>query len=155
MVKGHGVLGVGGSMAGRKHVNRKHVNRKRGILTPTPAQAILDDLVDVVRYIGNPYHKRNPGDFALTPPSQPRPDKTLCDGAEIFKVAEAQHWLEEGVRRGMISRTMQGKFPKHIWAVTNEGVVLEAKYNNEGPGNYHGYPLFGPDPFRQIVLDRW
>lgn len=134
---------------------RNRINRKRSIVTPTPAQDILNDLANNVRYIGSPYHKRNPGDFALTPPSQPRPDKTLCDGAGIFKVVDAQRWLEEGMRRGMISPTMQNGFPKQIWAVTDEGVVLEAKYNNEGPGNYHGYPLFTPDPFRLVVLDRW
>ena len=34
-------------------------------------------------YEGSPYHKRNPGDFGLTPPAAPRPDKTLCDEAGI------------------------------------------------------------------------
>ncbi len=150
MVGWHGIFS-----ASRILAERKHINRKRRIVTPAPAQGILNDLADNVRYIGSPYHKRNPGNFALTPPSQPRPDKTLCDEARIFKVAEAQRWLEEGVRRGVISPTMQDGFPKHIWAVTDEGVVLEAKYNNEGPGNYHGYPLFEPDPFRQVVLNRW
>lgn len=29
------------------------------------------------RYEGSPHHKRNPGDFGLTPPSAPRLDKTL------------------------------------------------------------------------------
>lgn len=134
---------------------RTHFNRKRRIVTPTPEMGFLNELAGKVQYVGNPYHKRVPGDFALDPPSQPRPDKTLCDGAEIFRVAEAQKWLEEGVRRGMFSPTMQNEFPKHIWAVTDAGVVLEAKYNNEGPGNYHGYPLFKPDPFRQIVLKHW
>ena len=134
---------------------RKHYNRKRRIHSPMPAEGILNELTGKVRYVGSPYHKRAPGDFGLTPPAQPRPDKTLCDQAGIFSVAAAQHWLEEGIRRGMISPNMQGGFPKHIWAVTDEGIVLEAKYNNEGPGNYHGCPLFEPDPFRKIVLDLW
>jgi hypothetical protein len=34
-------------------------------------------------YEGVPYHKRNPGDFGLTPPAAPRPDKTLCDEANV------------------------------------------------------------------------
>jgi hypothetical protein len=89
------------------------------------------------------------------PPAQPRPDKTLCDTAGIFKFADAQRWLQEGVRRGLISDNPQHGFPKHIWAVTDEGVVLEARLSNENPGDYHGYPLFEPDPFRQIVIDRW
>lgn len=70
-------------------------------------------------------------------------------------MAEAQRWLEEGARKGVISGNSPDGFPKHIWAVTDKGIVLEANYNNEGPGNYHGYPLFDPDPFIQVVLDRW
>lgn len=134
---------------------RRHFNRKRRIVDATPGQNFLNDLASRVRYIGNPVHKRNPGNFALTPPAQPRPDKTLCDEAGIFRVAKAQHYLEEGVRRGMISPTAQDGFPKHVWAVTADSIVLEANYNNEGPGHYHGYPLLKPDPFRQIVLDHW
>ena len=134
---------------------RKHFNRKRRIIDPTPVQNTLKDLARNVLYVGSPYHKRSPGNFGLSPQAQPRPDKTLCDRAGIFEVEVAQHWLKEGVRRGMISPITQDGFPKHIWAVTNEGIVLEAKYNNEGPGHYHGYPLFEPDPFRQIVLERW
>src|SRR3546814_11123097 len=74
------------------------------------------------------------------------PDKTLCDGAGIFKVSLAQRLLVIGIRRGLVSTTWHHGFPKHVWAISDEGIVLEAKYNNEGPGNYHGYPLFEPDP---------
>ena len=136
-------------------IERRHFNRKRRIVNPVPAEDVLNDLAGRVRYTGSPYHKRNPGDFGLTPPAQPRPDKTLCDQAGLHKKAEAQQWLEEGVRRGMISAAVGDGFPKHIWAVTEKGVVLEANYNNEGPGHYHGYPLFEPDPLRQVVLDIW
>jgi hypothetical protein len=55
----------------------------------------------------------------------------------------------------MVSENLQDGFPKHIWAVTDTGIVLEAKYSNVGPGHYHGYPLFEPDPFRQVVIARW
>jgi len=96
---------------------------------------------------------KNPGDFGLTPPSQPRPDKTLCDGAGIFKAAEAQRWLRQGVRKGFISADQHGGYPKHIWAVTDKSVVLEAQYS--GDRHYHGYPLFEPDPFRKAVLKCW
>lgn len=144
-------------MAKRKRVKQKvRNNRKRQIVEPKPAQRILNGLARRIRYIGSPYHKRNPGDFGLTPPSQPRPDKTLCDGSGIFKVAEAQKMLREGARRGMVSADPgQNGYPKHIWAVTADNMVLEAKYNNEGPGNYHGYPLFERDPFRRVVLNCW
>jgi hypothetical protein len=143
------------SQTGALMAERRHFNRKRRIVDPTPGQKNLNGLGSKVQYVGSSYHKRSPGNFGLTPPAQPRPDKTLCDKAGIFTLAEAQHWLQEGVRRGMISATAQNGFPKHILAVTDDGVVLEANYNNEGPGHYHGYPLFEPDPFRQVVLKRW
>lgn len=134
---------------------RRRFNHKRLIIAPKPHREILNDLANQVRYVGSPYHKRNPADFRLTPPAQPRPDKTLCDEAGVLGVADAQHWLREGVRRGLISADPRQGYPKHVWAVTDDGIVLEAKYNNEGPGHYHGYPLFEPDPFRQIVLSHW
>lgn len=134
---------------------RTRFNQKRRIASTVPARPELDELVRRVRYVGSPYHKRSPGDFGLSPPTQPRPDKTLCDDAGIKKVAQAQSWLEEGVRRGLLSADWQDGFPKHVWAVTDDGTVLEARYSNEGPGHYHGYPLFEPDPFRLVVLERW
>lgn len=67
---------------------KRHFNQKRHI-DPGPSANLLNDLVRRVRYIGSPSHKRNPGDFGLAPPAQPRPDKTLCDEAGIFRVAEA------------------------------------------------------------------
>jgi hypothetical protein len=138
---------------GSSMVGRTRFNTKRRIKTPKPDQNVLEDLATRVQYVGSPYHKRNPGDFRLIPPSQPRPDKTLCDGAGILSVAEAQRWLQEGVRRGLIGAKEQNGYPTHIWAVTDEGLVLEATFSGGRPGEYHGYPLFEPDPFRQIVLN--
>ena len=41
-----------------------------------------------VAYGGNPEHKRNSGDFGLSPTAAPRPDKTLCDAVSIFSRGE-------------------------------------------------------------------
>ena len=120
-----------------------------------PDERLLADLADRVRYGGSPYHKRNPGDFSLTPPMQPRPDKTLCDDTGIVTRAEAQNWLQLGVRRGLISKSTQDGYPSNIWAVMDTGIVLEARYGSGPTGHYHGYPLFEPDPFRSIVLKNW
>ena len=38
------------------------------------SSALLEQMAHSIRYGGNPEHKRNPGDFGLTPPAQPRPD---------------------------------------------------------------------------------
>lgn len=116
------------------------------------------DLVTLARsvgYSGNPEHKRNPGDFGLTPPSQPRPDKTLCDIVRIMTKYEALNLLQDGVRKGMVSQRFCNGFPQNIWAVTNEGYPVEAQLENEGLGTYHGYPMSERAPFYGEVLARW
>jgi len=113
------------------------------------------DFARQVTYGGNPEHKRDPGDFNLNPPSQPRADKTLCDIAEIFARAEAERLLRRGVERGMVSKQWIGCFPQNIWSVTDKGIPLEAQLENRDKGTYHGYPIPEGDPFRAEVLERW
>ena len=81
--------------------NRTGVNTKRCISDDIVPEA-LEMLVQRVSYGGNPEHKRNPGDFGLTPPSQPRPDKSLCDDVGIFSKATAAQLLKDGIRRGVV-----------------------------------------------------
>ena len=73
---------------------RKSFNPKRRIAS-APVQADLDRLAGEVLYGGNPEHKRNPGDFGLTPPASPRRTKTLCDGAGVFSRALALELLRK------------------------------------------------------------
>ena len=134
---------------------RKKLSHKRRLADPPLPAEILMELSRRVAYLGSPYHKRNPGDFGLIPPAQPRPDKTLCDEAGVVRLVDAIRFLREGVRRGTISETDSQGFPMYVWAVTPAGIVLEAKLTNAGLGQYHGYPLFEPDPFRDVVLSHW
>ena len=134
---------------------RRRFSHKRRFADPTPPRSVLLDIASRVTYSGSPYHKRNAGDFGLTPPAQPRPDKMLCDDAGIVRVADAAHYLREGMRKGMVSEIDSHGYPRYVWAVTKDGIVLEATRTNAGLGEYHGYPLFEPDPFRDVVLDRW
>ena len=120
----------------------------------------LMDLLSKVRYGGNPQHKKNPGDFGLTPPSQPRSLKSLCDSAFVFRRSEALNLLREGVARGMISvQTNEYGFPQNIWAVKSlpDGteIPLEAQIENPMVGSYHGYPLLPSDTMSGIVLSKW
>jgi hypothetical protein len=115
----------------------------------------LRRLANDVGYGGNPEHKRNPGDFGLTPPASPRPDKTLCDSVEIFQLGAALRLLRLGVERGLVSEQWRGCFPQNIWSVTDKGVPLEAELENQGTGRYHGYPMPETDPFRDKVLEVW
>lgn len=129
-------------------------NDKRRIAAANAVPAGLA-LPDQVTYGGNPEHKRNPGDFGLSPPAAPRADKTLCDAAGITQRAEALRLLREGLRRGLVSPEREGPFPKRIWSVSESGFPLEARLDNAEQGNYHGYPLDTDDCFRQEVLRRW
>lgn len=108
-----------------------------------------------VAYLGSPLHKRSPGDYGLTPPADPRPNKTLCDEIGIFERAKAQALLQQGLERGTISPCPQGELPRYIWAVTDDGRVVEARCDDATHGTYHGYPLADADPMANEVKKRW
>lgn len=133
---------------------RRQFNPKRRIRQDCDPDE-LDRLVSSVNYGGNPEHKRDPGDFRLNPPAQPRADKTLCDAVGIFDRSTALRLLQEGVRRGLISEQTRGGFPQNIWAVTQDGSPLEAQLENQTQGVYHGYPMPRNDDFRDEVLRHW
>ena len=135
-------------------VKRKSFNPKR-LLANAPDPVDLSRWMKDVHYGGNPEHKKNPGDFGLTPPALPRPDKTLCDLAGIFKREQALKLLKEGIRRGLVSAQIRGGFPQNVWAVTEDGIALEAQLENAGNGTYHGYPMPENEPFREIVIEKW
>ncbi|MBF0308058.1 MAG: hypothetical protein HQL56_00830 [Magnetococcales bacterium] len=81
---------TGGSGKMQPRSGKYHQGRR--ILSAQQAetqQRRLDELAENVRYGGNPEHKKNPGDFGLTPPGNPRPGKTLCDVAGILTRQEA------------------------------------------------------------------
>lgn len=116
-------------------------------------QQALSSRIQSVRYTGNPEHKRNPGDFGLTPPSAPRPGKTLCDEVEVYSRADALSLLRAALQRGMFSAQERDGWPQNVWAVTKKGDPVEAQL--ESNGRYHGYPMAEADPFREKVLEGW
>ncbi|WP_077034463.1 hypothetical protein [Pelomonas sp. KK5] len=133
-------------------------NPKRSLLTPTQVQARaeeLEKLADRVGYGGNPEHKKNPGDFNLTPPADPRQGKSLCDVAKIFKREEALRLVQAGLRKGLVSDRMGGDWPKNVWSVADGRYPMEAQLENPELGTYHGYPMPDTDPLAMEVLRRW
>lgn len=133
-------------------------NPKRKLLTSSEAEvrvAELQVLASRARYGGNPEHKRNPGDFGLVPPSDPRQGKSLCDVARIFKRTEAEALLRAGLRKGLVSDRMDGEWPKNVWSVTDDGFAMEAQLENPVLGTYHGYPMPETDPLSLEVKRRW
>ncbi len=111
-------------------------------------------LSDKVVYKGSPAHKRRPGDFGLTPPAQPRLNKTLCDGTQV-ELKLAMKLLRDGARLGLVSIHERNGLPQNIWAVSPNGIALEAQLDNEESATYHGYPMGLGDPLALEVLERW
>lgn len=136
--------------------SRSGFNPKRRIASPgAMTEQQRADLARGSRYTGNPVHKRNPGDYNLTPPVSPRPGKTLCDaGGQVLK-DESKRLLDEGFTKGMVSERHRNGWPQNVWAVSAAGDVFEAQLENKDQGIYHGYPLQFDDDFRAIVLEEW
>lgn len=126
-------------------------NSKRKLMSEVDS-FFLEKLKKSVHYGGNPEHKMNPGDFNLTPPGCPRPDKTLCDTVDIFKHRQALNLLRKGIARGLISKQRRGNYPQNIWSVDNNNNPLEAQLENAQQGTYHGYPMPKDDPFSKVIL---
>ena len=127
-------------MAGRQKFNAKRRIRKG------TDEALLIELSGRVVYVANPAHKSNPGDFRLTPPASPRADKALCDGANVFDRQRAQELLREGILRGLVSVQERDGLPQNVWAVSDNGIPLEAQLDNQTTATYHGCPMPEADP---------
>jgi len=138
--------------------SRRTVNPKRKLRpAPQSPQELekLETLVANVSYGGNPEHKRNPGDFELSPPTYPRQGKSLCDDAKIFSKAKALALIKEGLMQGILSVQERKGWPQNIWAVAPNGRALEAMLENSATGAYHGYPMPSNDPLIDDIHNRW
>ncbi len=125
---------------------------RRQLLTETERA----ELLRVATYKGVPYHKRSPGDFGLTPPAAPRPDKTQCDEARVFKQAIAEDLLRRAIEGGLVSASTNADgYPRQMWVVDDSGQVFEAMQGGDDAGQYHGYPIRRSDPFHDEVTRRW
>jgi hypothetical protein len=135
--------------------HRSQFNPKRGIKRVTPAERLkLSELAGHVHYSGNPEHKRNPGDYNLTPPASPRRGKTLCDDIQIFRRSDALALLRAGLSRGLVDSRWSGEgWPQLIWAVTEGEQPVEAQ--RDANGSYHGYPLSANDPLFEHIIAVW
>lgn len=134
---------------------RHRYNPKRKIAAASRAASLPS--LEQLCYGGNPEHKRNPGDFGLTPPADPRPHKSLCDEAGIVRKQQALTLLQSGAKAGLVSerKSAIGGWPQNIWSVTSDGMPMEAQLENPQTGTYHGYPMPMNDPFREQVLRHW
>lgn len=138
----------------RKRYDQFNQKRKIKKLTASDFQQ-LSELAGQVSYGGNPEHKKNPGDFGLTPPSSPRSGKSLCDAVNLFSRKVALQHLQSGLRKGLVSERFNGPWPQNIWSVTADGIPLEAQLENPQNGTYHGYPMPESDPLAAEITEQW
>ena len=137
----------------RARTARKETERKiRAALLTDEERAFL---AEKARYEGSAFHKAKPNDFGLTPPTNPRKDKTLCDEAGVFDKATAKRLFESALAGGLVSEQTTGEgFPKQFWVVDG-GRVYELMYGGSKVGCYHGYPIRDADPLADQVRARW
>ena len=108
-------------------------------------------MIAQVAYSGNPVHKKHRGDFNLIPPAIHRPRKSLCDLSGIFRREQALSLLKRGLELGTVGKPGKDGWPKRIWAIAENGMLLEAR--SDAVGNYHGYPLMTENAFRKLVAN--
>ena len=141
-------------MSGRRREGNRPDRRiaDRNFLTDAEKMRLLG----TVRYIGSGLHKLRPGDYGLSPPSNPRPSKSPCDELRPVLLAEAKLLLQRGIEKGMVSAYQPGSLPKYIWSVDEQGEVYEAKTRPERESDYHGYRI-GDDEtlMRKYVMSEW
>lgn len=107
-------------------------------------------------YEGSPFHKKNPNDFGLTPPTYAvRPEKTLCDEAGITQRQIAIDLFARAIDVGLVSAAWTAGFPKQMWVVDDGEQVFELMYGGSRPGRYHGYPIRLRDPWSEEVKRIW
>lgn len=138
----------------QKKYNKFNSKRKIKKLAEGDLQ-YYSDIAGQLLYGGNPEHKKNPGDFGLTPPSGPRLGKSLCDTVCIFSKQVALNHLKSGLRKGLVSERFNGQWPQNIWSVTEDGYPMEAQLENPETGTYHGYPMPQSDPLAAEIVRQW
>jgi hypothetical protein len=63
--------------------------------------------------------------------------------------------LRTGAKLGLVSIREENGLPQNIWAVSPNGIPLEAQLDNIETATYHGYPMGPGDPLATEVLNRW
>lgn len=137
-----------------KKVGYKYRNSARSMAPKgTFSDREIMSMIAHVAYSGNPVHKRHRGDFNLIPPAIHRPRKSLCDLSGIFRREQALSLLKRGLEIGTFGKPGKDGWPKRIWAIAENGVLLEAQ--SDAVGSYHGYPLMTEDAFRKLIGKIW
>ena len=116
---------------------RRRNNRKILKVIAPPAEVDLEQVAKSCRYVGNPYHKRNPS-FAGQP--RRKPDASICPSELSKRHKLVESWLKNAVESGNVGEFDKYGYPLRVWYRMGD-TIYEAKPGAKGSGEYHGYPL--------------
>ena len=133
---------------------RQGNNPKRRLAREGEAPANTQALISRAHYVGSAHHKSKHSDYGFIPSTNPRPDKSLCDGIRIINKKEAMELFRNGISHEMVSRHSIDGLPKYVWAVDSDGEAYEAILS-KGASEYHGYRLEPDDWMSPLVLKEW
>lgn len=102
-----------------------------------PEGTDLEELANMVHYIGSPEHKNMPS-FAGQP--RPRADASICPEELTRDLERIEEWLRMAIRQGAVGGMWEAGLPRYAW-YRGADVVYEARLVNRGNGEYKGYPL--------------
>jgi len=131
-------------------MGRKSANPKREIKASVTKEEI-SSLCKKVKYVGSPNHKTKPCQDYNFSPLACHSEGSLCDEEGIIRLKDAQSFLQQGIKQGLVSARCKDGFPCNIWCVDDKGRVWEAQGNKDG--EYHGY-LLADDAFKDTVLKK-
>lgn len=84
-------------------------------------------LAQTVKYTGNPEHKRNPGDFGLTPPADAKPYKTHSVWhAHLGRAAAGDYLTSSGIASGDLHTTQYRHFTPRTWPAFTQFLWLNS-----------------------------
>lgn len=128
-----------------EHARKKREETVRAIRDVPLTDPQRDFLRDHARYEGSPLHKKEPHNFDLTPPTSPRPDKTLCDEAGIFEKQIAFELFARAIDVGLVSaKDKVAGYPAQMWVVDDDGRVFEMIYGGAARGVTMAIPFVEP-----------
>lgn len=110
--------------------------REKKRVIAIPPNIDLDDVARNAIYVGSPEHKGYP---SFAGPAHLRVDASECP-PEINDQNMMTRWLRDSIRRGIVGKCREGKFPRYVWCKRGNTVYV-GRITNRVMGQYKGYPL--------------
>ena len=103
---------------------RNNYNNKKRLYKDVTQQTVRR-LIETVKYVGSPKHKRSPSIFGLEPFNGVRGDAALCDEHASFGPADMAR-IPRLIIRGLNARLIGS----NLWTVDESGWIFEGSLTN-------------------------